>query len=179
MAKNSTYRVAFRRRREGKTDYRSRLKLLVSQKPRIVIRNSNKLIRMQLISYDKQGDHTAITSLSSDLIHYGYKGSFGNTPAAFLTGLIFGKKALEVGYHEALLDIGHHTPVHGSILFAALKGAVSAGLSIPHDPAVFPSEERLRGDHIAQLHEDPSLVDHITAVKEKIMTEKKIDVEAS
>jgi large subunit ribosomal protein L18 len=36
--KNTKQVIGFRRRREGLTDYRKRLKLLLSKKPRLVIR---------------------------------------------------------------------------------------------------------------------------------------------
>ncbi|EQD30588.1 50S ribosomal protein L18P, partial [mine drainage metagenome] len=37
MSTGPRYRVAFRRRREGKTDYRARLRLLKSDRPRAVV----------------------------------------------------------------------------------------------------------------------------------------------
>ena len=98
-----TYRVPFRRRRERKTDYRSRLKLLFSQKPRVVVRNSNKYIQMQLVLNDTFCDKTFVAVVSSELNRYGYNGGTGNIPAAYLTGLLFGKKAKKVGYDEGIL----------------------------------------------------------------------------
>ena len=34
-------------------------------------------------------------------------------------------------------------------MFAALKGAVDAGLHIPHDDLILPDDERIKGEHIA------------------------------
>ena len=48
-----------------------------------------------------------------------------------------------------MLDIGFHTPVHGSTVFAVLKGALDAGLKVPHSEEALPSEDRIRGEHIA------------------------------
>jgi len=48
-----------------------------------------------------------------------------------------------------VLDTGFATPVMGSAPFAALKGAVDAGMNIPHSDVAFPSEERIRGEHVA------------------------------
>ncbi len=166
-----TYRVPFRRRREGKTDYRKRLKLLMSHKPRVVVRRSNKYIRIQMVEADKQGDRTFVDISSAQLREYGYEGGGKNLPAAYLTGLLFGKKSKEAGFEEAILDIGLHTPVHGSRVFAALKGIVDAGLEVPHDPVVFPPDERIRGEHIASYVGDSSIIDNFELVKERILTD--------
>ena len=164
------YRVPFRRRREGKTDYRKRLKLLMSHKPRVVVRRSNSYLRIQLITTDKQGDRTFVDTTSKELRRYGYEGGGKNLPAAYLTGLLFGKKAIEAGFKEAILDIGLHTSVHGSRIFAALKGVIDSGMEVPHDPVVFPPEERIRGEHIASYTGDSSIPDIFKIVKERILT---------
>ena len=44
MATGPRYAVKFRRRREGKTDYKKRLNLLKSELPRFIVRISNKYI---------------------------------------------------------------------------------------------------------------------------------------
>ena len=144
MAKGPTYRVPFRRRREGKTDYRRRLKLLRSRKPRMVVRKSNKYLRMQLVLTDKSGDKTVVSAMSSELKTYGHEGGKCNIPAAYLTGLLFGKKAKAQGFEEGILDIGLQFPSYGSKVYAALKGATDIGMKILHDPSIFPSEERIR-----------------------------------
>nr|QNO58218.1 50S ribosomal protein L18 [Methanosarcinales archaeon ANME-1 ERB7] len=175
MAKGPTYRVPFRRRGEGKTDYRRRLKLLFSRKPRVVVRKSNKHIRMQLVLFDQVGDKTFVSSTSSELKRFGYEGGTGNIPAAYLTGLLFGKKAKEAGFDVAILDTGLQTPNHCSKEYAALKGVVNSGMEIPHDPAVFPSDERVRGEHIANFKQDASIVDNFEAVKKGILAESGED----
>ena len=163
------YRVPFRRRREGKTDYRRRLRLLFSRKNRVVVRKSNKYIRMQLIATDNEGDKTLISAASSELPNYGFEGGTCSSPAAYLTGLLFGKRALAGGYADGILDIGLVTPVHGSNVYAALKGALDSGMAIPHDPEVFPAEERISGSFIASYLEKPDFVAMNEAVKEKIV----------
>ncbi|MCW3133830.1 MAG: 50S ribosomal protein L18 [Methanophagales archaeon] len=170
MAKGPTYRVPFRRRREGKTDYRNRLKLLLSRKPRVVVRISNKYIRIQLVLADKLGDKTAVSVISSELKRYSYKGSECNIPAAYLTGLLFGKKAKKAGFGEAILDIGLHTPTYGSKVFTALKGVIDSGMGLPHDPSVFPSDERIEGKHIAEYLQSSSILDNFKETREKIIT---------
>jgi large subunit ribosomal protein L18 len=43
-----------------------------------------------------------------------------------------------------------HEPVPGSKVFAVLKGALDAGLQIPHGEEVLPPEDRISGKHISQ-----------------------------
>ena len=154
MAKGPRYKVPYRRRREGKTNYRKRLKLLLSRKPRLVVRITNRRIIAQIIEYHPDGDRVLVgvdsTMLARD---YGWKGDLNNTPAAYLTGLLVAKKALEKGIKEAILDIGLHTPTRGGRVFAVLRGAVEAGLEVPHSPEVLPDDSRIRGEHIAQYYE--------------------------
>ena len=49
MANKKTYTVPFRRKREGKTNYKKRLGLLKSKSLRLVVRKSNKHILVQLV----------------------------------------------------------------------------------------------------------------------------------
>jgi len=164
MAKGPRYRVPFRRRREGKTDYRKRLKLLLSGKPRVVVRKTLKHTIVQVIDFDIKGDRVLASAHSTELKKYGWQANTGNLPASYLTGLLCGKKALEKGIKEGVLDIGLHSPVKGSRVFATLKGLVDAGMEIPHSEEVFPQEERIRGEHISK-----ELPKHFEEVKSKIM----------
>ena len=146
MSHKSTYEVKFRRRKDGKTDYKRRLALLKGNKPRLTIRKSNKKINVQLIEYRKEGDKILSYSDSNELKKYGWKLNTKNIPAAYLTGFLCIKKLKET--KEAVLDIGRNTPVHGSIMFAALKGAVDAKLNIAFDQKAFPKEEKINGKSI-------------------------------
>ncbi len=148
MAKGPTYRVKFRRRREAKTDYRKRLRLLLSKKPRLVARKTLNHIIAQIVEYDEKGDRTVVSAHSRELIKLGYKGHTGNLPSAYLTGYLLGKKALKAGYKEAVLDIGLHRATKGAAVFAILKGALDAGLEVPHGESILPDEDRIRGEHI-------------------------------
>lgn len=148
MGHGPRYHVKFRRRREGKTDYRLRLNLLRSGKPRLVVRRSNRNINAQFFLYDEEGDQLAAQADAQELLDLGWSGHTGNTTAAYLTGLLAGTRAREAGLDEAVLDIGRQKPSPGGVLFAALKGAVDAGVDVPHGEGVFPSEERIRGEHL-------------------------------
>lgn len=184
MARGPRYRVPYRRRREGKTNYRKRLKLLLSRKPRLVVRITNRRVIAQIVEYHPDGDRTLVFADSKELERFGWKGDLNNTPAAYLTGLLIGKKAKEAGIEEAILDIGLKTPSKGARVFAVLKGAVEAGLDVPHSEEILPDESRLRGEHIAAYYEQsperfseyekrglrPSdLPDHVDEIKSKIM----------
>ncbi|RLG37940.1 MAG: 50S ribosomal protein L18 [Candidatus Alkanophagales archaeon] len=175
MARGAVYRVSFRRRREGKTNYRKRLRLLLSGKPRVVVRKSNRQIRVQLVVPDAKGDHTLISAISSELKKYGYDGYAGNTPAAYLTGLLLGVRALNAGYAEGVLDIGLHTPSRGSKVFAALKGAIDAGMEIPCSEEIFPDDARIRGEHIAAYKDDTAIVESFERARQKILEELRED----
>ena len=69
-------------------------------------------------------------------------------PAAYLTGLLAGKKAKDKKVGEVVVDIGLNTPTKGSKIFAALKGAVDSGLKIPHSPDMFPDDASVNGEKI-------------------------------
>ena len=184
MARGPRYRVPYRRRREGKTNYRKRLKLLLSRKPRLVVRITNRRVIAQVVEYHPDGDRTLVYADSKELEKFGWKGDLNNTPAAYLTGLLVGKKAKDAGIEEAILDIGLRTPSRGARVFAVLKGAVDAGLEVPHSEEILPDESRIRGEHIAAYYEQnperfaeyekrglkPSdLPAHVDEVKSKIM----------
>jgi large subunit ribosomal protein L18 len=61
-----------------------------------------------------------------------------------------GLKGQKAGIERAILDAGLNPPVYGSRLFAALKGIVDSGLEVPHSEKIFPTENRLKGEHIAE-----------------------------
>lgn len=149
MKSGPRYHVKPRRHRERKTDYRLRLKLLRSKKPRIVVRKSLKAIRVQFVEYDPQGDKILASAISNELTkEYGWKYSVSNTPAAYLTGFLAGKRAKEKGIEQGVLDIGLYHPTVGSTLFASLKGVLDAGIECPHDAQMLPKEDRIYGLHV-------------------------------
>jgi len=151
MAKGSRYSVPYRRRREGKTDYRKRKALILSKKPRLVVRGSLKNIIVQIVVAKPQGDEVLVSAHSRELLkNYGWKAPRGNVPAAYLTGFLCGLKAKAKGIEEAVLDIGMHSPTKGSRIFAALKGILDAGLRVPHGEEKLPDENRIQGMHIVQ-----------------------------
>jgi len=196
VAKGPSYNVPYRRRREGKTDYHRRKKLLISGLPRLVARKTNKHIIAQIVEASIEGDRVLASAHSSELRKkFGWLGSLKNLPAAYLTGLLCGYRALKRNVKKAILDIGLQTPSKGARIFAVMKGCIDAGIEIPHGEEILPSEERIKGRHISDyasiLSSTPevyskrfseylsrglrpeNIVEHFSAVKKKIETEFK------
>jgi large subunit ribosomal protein L18 len=153
MATGPRYTVPMRRRREARTDYHQRLRLLKSGKPRLVARKSNRHVTAQLVTTGPDGDETVASAHSSDLEEYGWEAPTGNLPAAYLTGVLAGLRATEAGLDEAVLDIGLNSPTPGSKVFAVQEGAIDAGLEVPHNDSVLADWSRTRGEHIAEYAE--------------------------
>jgi len=151
MAKGARFHVQFRRRREGKTNFHRRKRLLRSRKNRLVVRRSNKHERVSIIKAKVIGDETLVDASSQHLKKYGWKGATGNVPSAYLTGYLGGKYAMAVGVKDAILDIGINTCRKDTRISAMLAGAIHAGLKIPHDKSIFPSEDRYTGKTIADF----------------------------
>lgn len=140
--------IPFRRKLEGRTDYRKRLILLKSGKPRFVVRRSLNNISAQIIGYETEGDKVLVAAHSRELLKLGWKGRRRNLPAAYLVGYLCGMKAKKAKINDAIFDAGFYTSVKGSVIYAVLKGALDAGLKIPHNEAVFPPADRIMGKHI-------------------------------
>jgi len=161
MARGPRYNVPYRRRREGKTNYRRRYKLLLSGLPRLVARRTLRHMIAQIVEARVEGDHVLVSAHSRQLARdFGWKGYCGNTPAAYLTGLLCGLRGARAGIGKAILDIGLQRPVRGGRVFATVKGVVDGGVEVPCDPSMFPDEDRIRGVHIAEYarrlaEEDP------------------------
>ncbi|MCD6477365.1 MAG: 50S ribosomal protein L18 [Candidatus Aenigmarchaeota archaeon] len=141
--------MMFRRRREKKTNYRRRLGLVKSGRTRLVIRKSLKNMVIQFIDYNEKGDQTLLTVNSKLLKKKGWKYSTGNVPSSYLLGLLAGTMAKKKNITDAILDIGLQRSTKGSRIYAALKGVIDAGVNVPADESIFPSEERIKGKHIS------------------------------
>lgn len=150
MTKWKIYTVPFRRKREGKTNYKKRLRILVGSKPRLVVRKSLKNISAQIIEYNPKGDRILLSAHSKELEKFGWKANKGNTPSAYLIGLLVGKKAKKQNIRDLVLDIGLNKSVSGSRIYALLKGAVDAGINIPHSEDILPPPERINATHISE-----------------------------
>jgi len=151
MAKTSTLVTQFRRRREGKTNYKKRLAMLKSALHRFVARKTNNYIIAQLIEFSPEGDKTVVHVNSKDLEKFGWTAGKKNIPAAYLTGLLAGVKAKEKKVEKAAFDIGFTIPKHKGWWSAVLKGALDSGLAIKAGEEALPSDERIGGKHIGDF----------------------------
>ncbi len=153
-------KMKHKRRRKQKTDYRLRLRLLKSGKPRLVIRKSLDNIRVQFINFNIDGDRTEASAFSPELKKLGWTHGTGNIPAAYLTGFIAGSRTK---IKEAVLDIGMQMSTKGSRIYAALKGVIDAGVKVPHSEEILPSMDRIMGKHIS-----PEIEKSVSMIIEKI-----------
>jgi len=99
VLKNKAYfkrfQTKYRRRREGKTDYYQRLRLVIqdknkynSPKYRLVVRFTNRDCICQIVYSRIDGDHVMAAAYSHELPRYGIKLGLTNYAAAYATGLL-------------------------------------------------------------------------------------------
>jgi len=95
------YQVKFKRRREGKTDYFARKRLITQDKNkyntpkyRLVVRFSNRDITCQVAYSRIEGDKIMCAAYSHELPNYGVKVGLSNYAAAYCTGLLLARRLL-------------------------------------------------------------------------------------
>jgi len=137
-----------------------------SPKYRLVVRLTNRDVICQIAYAKLTGDSILAAAYSHELPRYGLPVGLTNYPACYATGLLLGRRLLkklnlDTKYEgkvkadgelfsveenadgprpfRALLDVGLARTSTGARIFAALKGALDAGVSVPH------SETRFRG----------------------------------
>lgn len=106
VVKNKAYfkrfQVKFRRRREGKTDFFARKRLVIQEKNkyntpkyRLIVRFTNKDIICQVAYARIEGDHIICSAYSHELPKYGVKVGLTNYSAAYCTGLLLARRLLK------------------------------------------------------------------------------------
>ncbi len=144
--------VHYRRKREQRTNYAKRRRLLLSQGNRLVLRFTASKVIAQIIAFTPQGDKVLIGVDSSSLRKEGWNYSLKNTPAAYLTGFMLGKNAVKAGVNDAVFDAGFKSPRAKGKSYGFLKGVLDAGFHVPcGEKDIFPSEERITGKHISDF----------------------------
>jgi large subunit ribosomal protein L18 len=143
-----------RRRLEAKTDYLFRRKLLVSNKPRMVVRKTNRYIISEYVISKEAKDSVTLLTNSRELLKHGwpetFAGSLKSIPASYLTGFLMGKKILEKDLEVPIMDFGMNRTIHKTKLFAFVKGLIDAGVEINCDEKTFPEEERIEGKNLKE-----------------------------
>lgn len=93
--------MKYKRRRDGKTDYQARRRLITQAKNkygapkyRLVVRFTNRDIICQIVSSDLTGDKVMMAAYSHELKRYGIKHGLTNWAAAYATGLLLARRAL-------------------------------------------------------------------------------------
>lgn len=186
------YQVPFRRRRECKTDYQQRTKLIAQDKNkyntpkyRFVVRFTNRDVVCQIFSSDLTHDECIASAYSHELKRFGLNVGLKNYAAAYCTGLLLARRVLkkfemedsaqcedvngefflteaDSGAFKAYLDLGLARATTGANIFGALKGAVDGGLHIPHNTRRFP------GSHVEGTGEDKRREYNAEAHRERI-----------
>ena len=141
------YTVPFRRRREYRTNFAKRLALVKSRLPRLVVRKTNRHVLVLFVEYAKTGDHVLARANYEAIRAAGWLPKC-NTPTAYLAAYQAALLAKKAGVSDFVLDIGMATPSTGSLVFAALQGAIDAGLKTAFDAEMVPAD-RLNGSAIA------------------------------
>jgi len=143
-----TYIHTLKRIREDKTNYRKRSAILIGRHLFVTVRISDQNVAAQVLKPTSTGDIVIASAHSRELAEHGWKGTFNNLPACYLTGMLLGKKAMQKEIDAAVLYIGknHFTSRVG----ACTKGIVDAGVSMPVSTDSLPDEDRISGQHIAE-----------------------------
>lgn len=123
------FQTKFRRRRQGKTDYRARKRLVAQAKDkynsprfRFVVRFSNQFVVCQVISATMTGDEVLCSAHSSELAKYGVTIGLKNYSAAYCTGLLCARRLLtnmkftnDEGEQMTLSDLYEGAPCDGYV----------------------------------------------------------------
>lgn len=143
-----------RRRYECKTDYKARLALIKSGRPRLVIRKTNRYIIAQLVVTNVAQDKVIASVISKDLIAKGWPeskaGSLKSRAAAYLTGLMLGNK-VKAKYKEAIVDFGMNRNIKKSRIYAAVKGFIDSGIKVPCSEDVLPTKEDIANEEMMSI----------------------------
>lgn len=109
----SRYQTKFKRRRQGKTDYYARKRLITQAKNkynapkyRLVVRFTNKDIICQLVTSEISGDKVFASAYAHELRAYGIEHGLTNWSAAYATGLLIARRALKkLGLDETFTGV--------------------------------------------------------------------------
>ncbi|KAK4113513.1 hypothetical protein N656DRAFT_778296 [Canariomyces notabilis] len=106
LVKNSAYysrfQTKYKRRRQGKTDYYARKRLITQAKNkynapkyRLVVRFTNRDIITQIVTSEINGDKVFAAAYSHELRAYGIEHGLTNWAAAYATGLLLARRVLK------------------------------------------------------------------------------------
>jgi large subunit ribosomal protein L5e len=98
----SRFQTKYKRRRQGKTDYYARKRLITQAKNkynapkyRLVVRFTNRDIITQIVTSEINGDKVFAAAYSHELRAYGIEHGLTNWAAAYATGLLLARRVLK------------------------------------------------------------------------------------
>jgi len=101
-AYHKRFQVKYRRRREGKTDYQARRRMIIQDKNkynspryRMVVRITNKDVICQIVRSKIVGDETICCAYAHELPKFGIKYGLTNYSACYATGLLCARRLLK------------------------------------------------------------------------------------
>jgi len=142
--------MIFRRKMENRTNYRKRRKMILSRKPAMYVKISNKNIYAQVLVPAVVGDRTVVQANSKELQKAGWAYGRKNFPSAYLVGLLMGRRALKAGLNEVLFYSGTNVFRAKTRLTGVIRGAVEAGLKVRCDDEIFPEDDAVNGERIVK-----------------------------
>ncbi|TKC51047.1 hypothetical protein EI555_003193, partial [Monodon monoceros] len=178
------YQVKFRRRREGKTDYYTRKRLVIQDKNKYNAPKYRMTVHRYRLSdcYARiQGAMIVCAACARELPKYGVKAGLTNYVATYCTDLLLARRLLnrfgmdriyegqvevtggeysvesidgQPGAFTCYLDAGLARTTTENNVFGALKGAVDGGLSIPHSTERFPGYDSDSKEFNAEVHQN-------------------------
>ena len=105
---------------------------------------------LQIVKFEYKGDKVLFSATSKNLEKLGWKAGTGNTPSAYLTGLMLGTKVKDK-VKEVIPDFELNSSIKGSRIYASLKGVIDSGLKVPCSEEIFPGEDRINGKSISDF----------------------------
>ncbi|THU59597.1 hypothetical protein C4D60_Mb07t03770 [Musa balbisiana] len=165
-AYSKRYQVKYKRRREGKTDYRARIRLINQDKNkyntpkyRFVVRFTNKDIAAQIISASIAGDLVLASAYAHELPHYGLEVGLTNYAAAYCTGLLLARRVLK------MLEMDEE--YQGNV-----EGALDGGLDIPHSDKRFAGFKKDEKQLDAEVHRKYIFGGHVASYMKTLMEDE-------
>jgi len=181
-----------------------------TRKYRLIVRFTNRYCICQIAYATIAGDMVVAHASSKELDKYGVKAGLKNYAASYCTGLLVARRALKkFGLDQAIkgkeeingeefhvededndqrpfkciLDVGLRRTCVGARMWGALKGAVDAGLHVPHNTKNFPGfkapEDRGgEGEYDAEAHKDRIFGGHVKEYMEMLSEEDPTKYEA-
>jgi large subunit ribosomal protein L5e len=205
VQKNSAYFKRFQtkleRRRNCKTDYYARKRLVTQDKNkynspryRLVVRVTNRDVICQIVYSKIIGDVVLAAAYAHELPLFGASVGLTNYAACYATGLLVARRVLtklKLDKHytglaaptgenvprafKALMDVGLARTTTGARIFAALKGAVDGGLNVPHSTSRFAGYKKDKGELDTEVNRKRIFGVHVAEYQKTLL---KDDAEA-